>query len=273
LSGALGSARAGTRLALLIAVSVLLAAPIVPLRLAAQPLGRRARALSLRSSLRVQQAWGRAVLAIMGVSVDRPAGAPPDGCVLVSNHLSYLDIPLLASVLPCRFVSKAEVADWPLVGVLAKLAHVLFLDRGRKADVHAVGREIAATLEQGVTVTFFPEGTSTRGAQVERFHAGLLEPAAAGGIPCVAVALHYEAPGDIAPPACTICWWGDTTFGPHAWNLMKLRRIHATVRWSDAPLSASDRKELAAGLHARVSALFVPVRQEAGESRELAVTT
>jgi len=267
-----GPLRAGTRLVLLVLVSVLLALPIVPLRVLVLPFGRRGQAFSLRVSLRVQQAWGRAVLAVMGVRVTRPSGAPPAGCVIVSNHLSYLDIPLIASIVPCRFVSKAEVAHWPLVGVLARLAHVLFLDRGRKSDVHVVGAEIARTLSQGVTVTFFPEGTSTRGAQVERFHPGLFASPAELGIPCVAFALHYDTPGDIAPPSCTICWWGDTTFGPHAWNLMKLHRIQATVRWSEAPLSAPDRKLLAAGLQAQVAALFVPVRQAADDSLELAAS-
>ncbi len=262
--------RAGTRLVLVVLASVALGLPLAPLRLLGLPFGRRGHAFSLRSCLRVQQAWGRTVLAIMGVTVTRPAGAPPPGCVIVSNHLSYLDIPLIASIVPCRFVSKAEVAHWPLMGLLARLAYVLFLDRGHKGAVPAIGRDIAATLDQGVTVTFFPEGTSTRGAQVEHFHAGLLEPAAALDIPCVAVALHYDTPGDIEPPSCTICWWGDTTFGPHAWNLMKIHRIEATVRWSDVPLRGADRKLLANGLHAQVAAMFVPVRQAADVSRELA---
>jgi len=260
--GAAGSVRAGTRLVLLGLVSVGFGLPLLPLRLALLPFGRRGRLLALRGSLRIQQGWGRAVLAILRVTVTAPTVAPPAGCVIVSNHLGYLDIPLIASLLPCRFVSKEEVRHWPLMGVLARLAHVLFLDRGSKVAVAAVGADIAETLAQGVTVTFFPEGTSTCGAQVQRFHAGLLEPAAAAGIPCVALALRYETPDDIAPPACTICWWGDATFGPHAWNLMKLRRIHAEVRWSQQPLRAADRKQLAAALHEQVAAMFVPVRQE-----------
>jgi 1-acyl-sn-glycerol-3-phosphate acyltransferase len=257
--------RASLRLVLLLIVSLLAGLAVGLARLLLLPFGRRAFGLSLRWATRVQQVWAKLLMLVLGVRVRRPPGRPPSGCMIASNHLGYIDVPVLASVLPCRLVSKAEVRQWPLMGVLAQLAHVLFLDRGRKREVLAVGTAIRETLEAGVTVAFFPEGTSTRGERVAPFHPGLLEPAASLDIPCLAFALHYEAPGDPEAPACTICFWGDVTFLGHAWKLLKLRRIDATVRWSDAPVHSADRKELARELHARVSEMFVPVRQpEAG---------
>jgi 1-acyl-sn-glycerol-3-phosphate acyltransferase len=223
--------------------------------------GRRGR-LGLVAITHVTQFWARALLLVLGVRVDAPGRPPPGRWMLVSNHLSYLDILVIASRLRCRFVAKSEVAGWPFVGFISKAGRTLFVDRGRKRDVLDAGQRIRDTLDAGVTVAFFPEGTSTRGERVEPFHAGLLEPAAKGGIDCLPVALGYETPHDPDGPGWTVCWWADMTFAPHAWQLMKLRRIDATIRWAEQPVHHEDRKVLAKQLHDEVSRLFVPVRQD-----------
>jgi 1-acyl-sn-glycerol-3-phosphate acyltransferase len=210
----------------------------------------------------ITQLWARALLVVLGVRVDAPGPPPPGAWMVVANHLGYLDILVIASRLRVRFVAKSDVADWPIVGFVSKVGGTLFVDRGRKRDVLEVGRRIRETLDAGVTVAFFPEGTSTRGLMVEPFHAGLLEPAAKGGVPCLPVALGYESPDDSDAPAWTICWWGEMTFAPHAWRLMKLRRIDATIRWADRPVHHADRKVLARELHGLVSRQFRPVRQD-----------
>jgi len=210
----------------------------------------------------ITQFWARMLLVIMGVRVDAPGSPPAGRWMVVSNHLSYIDILVIASRLRCRFVAKSEVAGWPVVGFISKVGRTLFVDRGRRRDVLDVGQRIRETLDAGVTVAFFPEGTSTRGQTVDPFHAGLLAPAAKGGIDCLPVALGYESPSDEDAPAWTVCWWGEMTFAPHAWRLMKLRRIDATIRWGDTPVHNEDRKQLARELHDQVSALFRPVRQE-----------
>ena len=228
------------------------------------------RVASLRGLLALQRAWCRGVLLVMGVRV-RTVGRVPDGtAVVVSNHLSYLDIPVLGSVLPCRFVSKAEVAGWPVVGSLARLAHVVFLQRERRRDLPAAAAAIRASLDARVPVVFFPEGTSTAGAGVLPFHAGLLQPAAEGGVPCQPVALRYETPRDAGSPAFSVCWWGDMTFGGHVWKLLGLRRIEAGLVFAGEPLCHAERKALAAALHARVAAAFVPVPQPPAAVTELA---
>jgi 1-acyl-sn-glycerol-3-phosphate acyltransferase len=223
----------------------------------AGPLGAR-----LGPIAAITQAWSRALLFIMGVRVDA-SGAPPHGAwVVVANHLSYLDILVIASRMRCRFVAKSEVADWPVIGIVSKVGGTLFVNRGRGRDLLDVGRRIQETLDAGVTVAFFPEGTSTRGLEVEPFHAGLLAPAAKGGVPCLPVTLGYDSPDESVSPAWTICWWGEMTFAPHAWSLMKLRRIDATIRWAETPVVNDDRKALARELHAQVSERFEPVRQD-----------
>lgn len=254
--------RAWLRLVAMLLVTV---AVLVPAALAG-PIGRLWGLTRTGSGLGaksvITQFWARALLLIMGVRVDAPDRAPPGAWMVVSNHLSYLDVLVIASRIRCRFVAKSEVAGWPFLGIVSKIGGTLFVDRGRGRDLVEVGARIRETLDAGVTVTVFPEGTSTRGLAVERFHAGLLEPAAKGGIDCLPVAIGYELPEGSAAPAWTVCWWGEMTFAPHAWRLMKLGRIDATLRWASVPVRAADRKQLARELHVEVSKLFKPVRQD-----------
>ena len=256
----MGLARASVRALLLALISAL---ALVAGLLGAVPrlLGPAGDRLSLRMVLLFQRLWCRGALAILGVRVTARGAPPSDACVLVSNHLSYLDIALLGAAMRVRFVSKAEVARWPGIGWLAQLARVVFVRREERRDLLRVGDELRRTLAAGISVAFFPEGTSTCGLGVRTFHAGLLQPAAEAGLPCLPVAIRYETPADAPAPSECVCWWGDMTFPPHLWRLMTLRGVQAGIHWGDAPRRGDDRKRLAAGLHADVSARFVPVRQ------------
>jgi lyso-ornithine lipid O-acyltransferase len=291
----MSATRATQRVAGLTLLTLALLVPallIVLLSWPLTPLSRTVERLSTRALLTVQRLWSRGVLAVLRVRlhVERPpdvvagaaAGAASgaaagawgaDGAsaasaasaagatLLVSNHLSYLDIPVLASLAPCRFVAKSEVADWPVFGFLSKVVRVLFVDRGRRRDLVRVGEVISASLADGFSIVVFPEGTSTRGDAVQPFHPGLLEPAAQAGAPCRALAIHYETPEESRPPSGTICWWGEMTMAPHLWSLLAIARIDARVRVSPHLVRGHDRKQLAASLHAEVAAMFEPVRQ------------
>jgi 1-acyl-sn-glycerol-3-phosphate acyltransferase len=184
-------------------------------------------------------------LKIFGYSVD-VAGPIPKTGLLVSNHLSYLDILAICATAPSVFVSKADVKRWPLFGWLATLGGTVFIERTRRTHVGEVNREIETALDEGVLVVVFPEGTSSDGQTVLPFRSSLLEPALAGNHPISTAWLHYETPDGDAKQE--VCYWGDHSFFPHLINLLGKKSIWATLRFGTFQRTTDDRKELAVQL-------------------------
>ena len=188
-------------------------------------------------------------LKIFGYSAD-VAGAIPKNGLLVSNHLSYLDILAISATTPAVFVSKADVRRWPLFGWLAALAGTVFVERERRTLVVEVNREIQTALDAGVLVVIFPEGTSSNGETVLPFRTSLLEPAARGGHEISVGWIHYEL--DDGDARQEVCYWGDHSFFPHLINLLGKKSVRATLRFGKFHHTTADRKELAKQLHAAV---------------------
>ena len=179
---------------------------------------------------------------VFGCQTEIHGDIPASG-LLVSNHLSYLDIVLIGAVTPAVFVSKADVRGWPLFGWLATISGTVFIERERRTHVGAVNREIESALAEGALVVVFPEGTSSDGTEVLPFRASLLEPALRGGHEIATAWLHYElADGDAKQE---VCYWGDHTFFPHLLNLLGKKSVRATVRFGKFRRTTDDRKELA----------------------------
>lgn len=198
------------------------------------------------------QRASRRHLKIFGYSA-RVSGPIPRRGLLVTNHLSYLDILAIAAVTPAVFVSKADVRRWPLFGWLAALAGTVFVDRERRTHVGEVNDEIQKALDDGALVVVFPEGTSSNGATVLPFRTSLLEPAARSRHPISTGWLHYElADGDASEE---VCYWGDHTFFPHLLNLTGKKSVQATLRFGSFQKQTEDRKELARQLHTEVMKL------------------
>jgi 1-acyl-sn-glycerol-3-phosphate acyltransferase len=192
----------------------------------------------------------------LAVRVEVVGEPPPPGSMLVSNHLSYVDILVLGASVDAAFLSKAEVADWPLLGRLARDFDTLFLVRERRRDLPAMNQQIEATLARGIGVVLFPEGTSHRGDRVHEFRPSLLAPAAERGLRVWAACLSYRT-RDGDPPASThVCWWGDAPFGPHARLLLQLTGIEARVEFLAEPHVDGDRKVLAERLQGAIAARF-----------------
>ena len=225
---------------------------------------------SSRLRLGIMRRWARGCLAIFGARVELVGPPPSPPFLLVSNHLGYLDVIVLASVAPARFLSRADVADWPGIGPIARSAGTLFIDRAAKRDLPKVIDRVRETFEAGHGVIFFPEGTSSGGADVLPFKASLFEFAAAGGLPVHCASLAFERPAARPPAADTVCWWADMTFGGHAWGLLARPGWSARIAFAEGPVTAGDRKQLAAAAERAVRGLFVPTDASRGVGAPIA---
>ena len=199
----------------------------------------RARALWLQQT-------SRRLLRVLGVEIKTRGPIPLKG-LLVSNHLSYVDIMVISSITPVVFISKSEVKRWPVFGWFAVLGGSLFVQRNKRSDVARLNQELAQVLDNGALVVLFPEGTSSNGQQILPFKSSLLEPVASLEHPVSAACISYSL--DDGDPGIDVCYWGDMTLAPHLLNLFSKPRIGARVAFSQLEPSSSSRKELARDLH------------------------
>ncbi len=206
--------------------------------------------------------WSRRLLAHLCVC-PQVRGAPPliphRAAVLVANHVSWLDIQLIHSVWPVRFVAKAEVRSWPLIGWLSARAGTLFIERGNHRHAAQVNQSIHAAFEQGYAVGVFPEGTTTDGHKLARFHASLLQPAVDEGAVIYPVALRYlDETGAINVRASYV---GETSLAQSLRMILAERIIHAELIFLPAvDAVGKSRRELAAQTQAALAAaLNLPV--------------
>jgi len=209
------------------------------------------------------QRWCGRTARGLGVNV-QVTGTPARTGIIASNHLSYLDVLVLASISPQVFLAKSEVRNWPVMGAYARWAGTQFIDRTRKSDVARQNDEFRHIVEKDAVQTIFLEGTSSGGASVLPFKSSLLEPVVANGWQVTPAAIVYTCKG--GDPSENVCWWRDMPFTSHALRLLLLDSITAHVAFG-APVSpGDDRKALAIRLHAEVSALKAGI--EAGLQRQ-----
>jgi 1-acyl-sn-glycerol-3-phosphate acyltransferase len=207
----------------------------------------------------VFRTWARRVTATLGMRIAVRGEAPRPPFFLVSNHLGYLDIMLLATAVDAVFVSKAEVRHWPLFGRICYDAETIFVDRGSRRDVLRVHREMRRVFDLGYGVIVFPEGTTTAGDSLLPFKPPLLEFPAGEGLPVHAAAITYATPPDQPPASQAVCWFGDAPFGAHFLGLLRMRGLAASIEFAEEAVLETDRKELAARLHREISRRFTPV--------------
>ncbi|MDK2124025.1 lysophospholipid acyltransferase family protein [Parachitinimonas caeni] len=140
------------------------------------------------------QRWSRRLVNVLGVKVKVSGTVPetlPANTVLVANHVSWLDIFVMNSVTVSRFVAKAEVRRWPVIGWLCDRTGTLFVVREKRTDTHRVNQQIAEALRNGDCIAIFPEGGTTDGLDVKPFNASLLQPAVEAQAQVAPVALRY----------------------------------------------------------------------------------
>ena len=198
--------------------------------------------------------WSAGVLRAMGVALHVTGAARPGATLLLANHVSWLDIAALHAAVPhARFVSKADVLRWPLLGWLIRGAGTLFIERERKRDALRVVHAMAEALQAGQTVAVFPEGTTGEGPELLPFHANLLQAAIATATPIQPAVLRFSDPTHRFSPA--VAYVGDTTLLQSLWRVATARGLEAHVALLLPAGSAhADRRALAETLRGMMAA-------------------
>ena len=194
-------------------------------------------------SRRVGWACAKA-LRCLGIGLRAHGAAQPGPVLLVANHVSWLDILAVNAVQPARFVSKADVQSWPVLGWIIACGGTLFIQRERKRDAMRVLHEVAAALQAGDVIAVFPEGTTGDGRNLLPFHANLLQAAVKTGTAAQPLALRYSDANSARSEAAL--WVGETTLVQSLWRIAGADRLTVTVRLL-APMPSADveRRELA----------------------------
>jgi 1-acyl-sn-glycerol-3-phosphate acyltransferase len=202
----------------------------------------------------------RRLLDALGVEW-RVEGDLPLHDAVVSNHLSYLDILLYSAAQPFVMVAKSEVRGWPLIGWLTSRAGTVYVMRGGAPSTYSgVNRAMAEAYRSGLPVLFFPEGTTTVGAEVIPFRRGLFHSVLNEGVALRTAAIAYSVEDDGASVADDVCWWGDALLAPHLFRLAGFNGVRAVVRFGDVVQDRSDRFVLSEQARTRVHQMYVELR-------------
>jgi len=193
----------------------------------------------------------RRILAGLGVRYS-VIGTPPAHGLVVCNHLSYLDILILSAAMPCFFVAKMEIGGWPIFGKAARNVGTIFLDRSSRASAMSVAEQMIERFKLPIPVLLFPEGTSTDGSQVLRFHSRLIDPATSTGTQITTAAIRYVI--EDGTPEKELCWFGGASFIPHLLKALGVAGFSAMARFGQARVY-TDRRVAADTTHEEIAAM------------------
>ena len=204
--------------------------------------------------------WSLRLLAMLGIEhriIGLPESGLPGNLLIVANHVSWLDIFVLNALEPARFVGKAELKRWPIIGRLIANAGTLFIERERRRDAHKVNIEAARVLAAGDVVAIFPEGTTTDGRDVLPFRASLLQPIvdAGGHVQPVAIRYRDHEGGYTDAPL----YVGDTTFPQSFWRVCGEHSFVVEMEIGEPlPAAARHRRDLAREAEAIIRRALAP---------------
>jgi len=216
---------------------------------------RRPRSIAQRAAW--MQKWSIRFLRYVGLNVDIPHPAPTSGA-MVCNHLTYLDILVLGAQRPTVMVAKSEVRRWPLIGTITAGAGTIYVERERSSSAAAAAEQMAEAVRSGVFLLFFPEGTSGDSTEVLPFRSPLFQPLIEAAVPIWPAHLSYNVPpcpGRDWIIQNKICFWGEMNVIPHLVGMLQLRDVSCTLRYSQQPVVAHDRKVAAHRCHEIVEAM------------------
>ena len=167
----------------------------------------------------LMKTWSRRLLRMLKVDA-RLHGHSPEGggnVLIVANHISWLDIFVLMSVRPARFVAKSELQRWPVMGTLITRVGTLYVERARRHDTHKVNRRATEALARGDVLAIFPEGTTTDGTSLLPFHGSLLQPIVDAEGHVLPVTIRYLTPG--GEHSAAAAYVGETSLLESFWRL------------------------------------------------------
>ena len=197
--------------------------------------------------------WAGGMVRSMGVKMQLSGTSRTGATLVVSNHVSVLDTVAIHAAIPhVRFVSKAEISKWPLLGRLIRGGGTLFIEREHKRDALRVVHAMAAALRTGDSVAIFPEGTTGPGAEPLPFHANLLQAAIATATPVQPVVLRFADEQQAFSPA--VAYVGETSLLQSLWRVASARGLQVHVDLLPAVATAhADRRALAAHLRSLIA--------------------
>lgn len=215
------------------------------------------------------QAWAATMLDRLNVGLLRqgsPAQAGP--VLLVSNHISWLDILVLHAAGYCRFVSKADVKHWPLIGPMATGAGTLYIERESRRDAMRVVHHMAESLARAEVIAAFPEGTTSDGVNMLPFHANLIQAAIAMQSPVQPLGLRF-VDAESGEPSRAPCYINGETLFKSLWRTLTAPRLAAVVTFGPTQTAGErQRRAFAADLQAEVERLrHAPIASSAVETR------
>ena len=172
-------------------------------------------------------------------------------CLIVANHVSWTDIVLVSGVVPCTFIAKSDVSDWPVFGALARFKRSVFVEREKPGNTNHSKDEIQRRLQDGDIMTLFAEGTSSNGNRVLPFKSALLSSVEGTDIPVQPLTIAYTGLGGLPMGRRRrpyLAWYGDMDLLPHLWALLKQGLFETELRFLAivSPADFANRKELTA---------------------------
>ncbi len=204
------------------------------------------------------QRWSAKLLRILNV-VAHVEGEPPDAAevaaMVAANHVSWIDIFLISSVRPTRFVAKSEIRAWPIVGWIADRAGTLFIRRDQMRDMARIDARVREVMGEGDCVGLFPEGITTEGDELRKFHSSLFEAAVANGAHVHPAAIRYEHPDG------TLCrqmsFIGERTFAESIGLILRQQGVRARIMFAPPiETTGASRRDVAKRVEGEIASLL-----------------
>lgn len=210
--------------------------------------------VSERTRRKIRARWSRQLLRMLGIELQAGGPLPRPGQLLVSNHISWVDVFVINAISPLSFVCKDEIRSWPVLGWLVARNDTVFIRRSSRSSAGEVRRQLVGSLACGRSVMVFPEGTTTDGRSMLPFRAAMFQAAIDAGRPVKPVRLSYlDHAGELSDATTFI---GDTTFWQSVCRIARAPRTLARVELlPPLPTGGQTRRDLALTAHTRISGL------------------